>query len=76
MTTKKKRRPTYEEINRLLTLAEQETRRLQRKCDRLEEHNVTLAYEVQALGERLFNMEWANISRGYHARNMRQRGIN
>jgi hypothetical protein len=74
--TAKKRRPTYEELNRLLTLAEQQNRRLQRKCGELEELNVALAYEVNALGEKLFNLEWANIMRGTNARNLRQRGIN
>jgi hypothetical protein len=76
MTTKKKRRPTYEELRRMLTLAEQDNRRLQRKCSDIEQLNASLHWEVNALSERLFNMEWANISRGYNARNMRQRGIN
>jgi hypothetical protein len=76
MTTKKKRRPTYDEIRRELTFADQQNRRLQRKCSELEELNSALAYEVNALGERLFNLEWANIMRGTNARNLRQRGIN
>jgi hypothetical protein len=75
MTTKKKRRLTYDQLRRLLTIAEQHNRMLARKIDELETTNIALAVQINDLGAKLFDMEWSKIMRGYNARNMRQRGL-
>jgi hypothetical protein len=65
MTTKKKRRPTYEEIKRELTFAEQRNRMIVRQNDELARANLALSHRVNELMQTIDGMEMGNISRGY-----------
>lgn len=75
MTTKKKRRPTYEELRRQLTFSEQRIGMIVRQNDELARTNLALSLRVGELMRTIEDMELANVFRGYRSRNQRQRGM-